>query len=62
MAIEDVVKQLDELIEKAEVIAEKNFYVGAKDEAYAEVLANRLESAVTRLTMKDSIHTTGSAP
>ncbi|MFE8950618.1 hypothetical protein [Streptomyces sp. NPDC007856] len=57
MAIEDMVKQLDELIEKAEMIAEMNFYVGTKDEAYAEVLANRLESAVTRLTMKDSVYT-----
>lgn len=56
MAIEDMVKQLDDLIAKAETIEDMTFYVGTKDEAYAEVLANRLETAVTRLTMKDSVY------
>ncbi|MEU9379733.1 hypothetical protein AB0D38_01445 [Streptomyces sp. NPDC048279] len=51
-----MVKQLDDLIAKAETIEDMTFYVGTKDEAYAEVLANRLETAVTRLTMKDSVY------
>ncbi|MFJ9663634.1 hypothetical protein ACIRPP_03305 [Streptomyces sp. NPDC101219] len=55
MAIEDMVKQLDELIAKAEPLSLSSLYrVG--EEAEAEIVANRLEAAVTRLTMKGSVY------
>ncbi|WP_199881000.1 hypothetical protein [Streptomyces kebangsaanensis] len=56
MAIEDMVKQLDELIEKAEKILGKRLVYGDPELGEAEILANRLETAVTRLTMQGSMY------
>ncbi|MEU3084482.1 hypothetical protein ABZ697_29745 [Streptomyces albidoflavus] len=59
MAIEDMVKQLDELIRKAESISDGPGIEYGHDPdavAEAEVTANRLETAVTRLTMKGSVY------
>jgi hypothetical protein len=59
MAIQDMVKQLDELISKAESIADGSgieYGHNAEAVAEAEVTANRLETAVTRLTTKGSVY------
>ncbi|WP_435212628.1 hypothetical protein [Streptomyces sp. bgisy034] len=55
MAIQDMVKQLDELIEKSESLVSRTLYYD--DEPAADILANRLEAAVARLTMKGSVYT-----
>lgn len=52
-----MVKQLDELILKARPILKKDLYLFSDDESEAaEILANRLETAVVRLTPKDSVY------
>ncbi|MFI5888103.1 hypothetical protein [Streptomyces sp. NPDC051554] len=57
MAIQDMVKQLDELINKAEALMDgPDWANGTKEDAEAHILANRLEAAVTRLTMKGSVY------
>ncbi|MGW1334541.1 hypothetical protein ACWD7B_09695 [Streptomyces rubiginosohelvolus] len=57
MAIEDMVKQLDELTSKAEtLLMRRDWSHGSSEDATAKILANRLEAAVIRLTQKDSVY------
>ncbi|WP_328737054.1 hypothetical protein [Streptomyces bobili] len=52
-----MVKQLDELITKAEALMDGHDWTyGTKEDAEANILANRLEAAVTRLTMHGSVY------
>ncbi|MFC9029186.1 hypothetical protein [Streptomyces arboris] len=55
MAIQDMVKQLDELIARAEPLTLSSLFRSG-EEAEAEIVANRLEAAVTRLTVKGSVY------
>lgn len=57
MAIQDMVKQLDELLGKAKALLDKGVWdYGEPESAEADILANRLEAAVTRLTMPGSVY------
>ncbi|MFE1887230.1 hypothetical protein [Streptomyces microflavus] len=56
MAIEDMIKQLDELLEKADALLGKDIRPGTGEMADATILANRLEAAITRMTTTDSIY------
>ncbi|MFF5307221.1 hypothetical protein ACFY5F_48510 [Streptomyces sp. NPDC013161] len=54
-----MVKQLDQLIDQAESLLDSGdtrWSQGTANEANGEILANRLESAVTRLTMQGSVY------
>ena len=54
--IENMAAQLDELIEKAERILPNRPIRPLDDSGEIQILANRLESAVTRLTMQGSVY------
>jgi len=56
LAIEDMVKQLSELLDKAGAVLSKRTVQGVGNEAEAGVLANRMEAAVARLTMPGSVY------
>ncbi|MDQ0776335.1 hypothetical protein QF026_004801 [Streptomyces aurantiacus] len=57
MAIEDMVKQLDALLGEVKTLpAYEDWVHGGREDAEAEVLANRLEAAVIRLTMPESVY------
>lgn len=56
MAIEDMVKQLNELFDKVEEFLKKVKDSESQGDFHAEVLANRIEAAITRLSVKGSIY------
>ncbi|MET7756298.1 hypothetical protein ABZT27_16540 [Streptomyces sp. NPDC005389] len=56
MAIADMVRQLDDLISKVDQLHAHPAYRRGEADDGARILANRLEAAVTRLTMEGSIY------
>ncbi len=56
MAINDMVKQLDELIKEAEKLTGTKMRYDDPKIPRVQILANRLEAAVTRLTMQGSVY------
>jgi hypothetical protein len=57
LAIQNMVKQLDELLSRAKALLAKGTWDYSDPEsAEADILANRLEAAVTRLTMPGSVY------
>ncbi|MFJ7189710.1 hypothetical protein [Streptomyces bacillaris] len=56
MAIEDMLKQLDELLERADALLKEDIRPGAGEMTEVTILANRLEAAITRLTTTDSVY------
>ncbi|WP_234491677.1 hypothetical protein [Streptomyces sp. MBT33] len=56
MAIQDMVKQLNTLLDQTQDFLSKRKDYGSEGSVQAGILANRLEAAVTRLSLNESIY------